>query len=330
MSSPSPDTANPRSVVLTGIAFMVVGASLFPVMNAVAKSLASEFVLWQVTWARFIGHLVLMSLVLCPRHGMRVFASARPGLQLVRSTVFFGSNVFFIAALPWVSLASASSIMFTTPMIVTALSVIVLGEKVGPWRWGAVAMGFVGALIIVQPGAAGFEPATMLVLAAAVCYSAYQLLTRHLAAYDSAQTQILWTAIVGTVVSSLIVPFFGRMPDSAGQVLSFIALGSIGSFAHLLVIQALRRAPASVMAPIGYVELIGAAILGYLIFDNLPAITTWLGAALIVCSGLVIVWREGARKRGQAGQAGSTGASVALMAAGGLLVALAVATYLQG
>ncbi|MCP5156130.1 MAG: DMT family transporter [Ectothiorhodospiraceae bacterium] len=285
------------AAVLAGIAFMVVGTSLFPVMNAIAKSLAGEFPLWQVTWARFLGHLLLMTAILCPRHGLGVFASARPGLQLVRSTVFFGSNVTFIGALPHVSLATAAAIMFTVPVIVTALSVLFLGERVGLWRWGAVACGFLGALVIIRPGSTAFEPGTLLVLGSALCYSTYQLLTRRLAAHDSAQTQILWTAVVGAVSMCLVVPFVGRMPDDALQIGQFVALGTIGAVAHLLVIQALRRAPASVIAPIGYVELVGATVLGFVVFGDLPGPTTWLGAALIVASGLVIAYREGLARR---------------------------------
>ena len=307
---------------------MVVGASLLPIMNAFAKSLTGEFPLWQVTWARFTGHLLLMSLLLVPLHGWRVFRSANLPIQFARSVIFFASNLCFIAGLAWVSLAVSSSIMFTVPMIVTALSVIFLRERVGLWRWGAVALGFTGALVIVRPGGVDFQPATLLVLASAGCYSAYQLLTRRLTTQDSPQTQILWTALVGAVVTSAALPFVGRMPDTTMQGVSFLAIGCIGSVAHLLVIQALKRAPASIIAPIGYVELVGAATLGYFIFNDVPDTYTWLGAALIIGSGLVIAWREGLR--GRMGQQRSTTAvnGIGMFSVGWLLVALALWLFL--
>lgn len=300
MTNTAPPT-NRDQVLLAGIAFMLVGTSLLPVMNSFAKTIAAEFPLWEVTWARFTGHLLVMCLVFVPRHGWAVFKTASPALQFSRSTVFFVSNACFIGALPLVSLATASSIMFTAPIIVTALSVLFLGERVGPWRWGAVLVGFLGAIVIVRPGTTEFEPATLLVLVSACMYSIYLLLTRRLAEHDSAPTQIIYTVLVGSLVTSFIVPFVGRVPEEPVHIMSFFAVGLIGGFAHLLVIQALRRAPASVVAPFGYIELITATILGFLVFGDLPAWTTWLGAGLIVLSGLVIVWREGVTRGGSAG-----------------------------
>ncbi|MBT6272760.1 MAG: EamA family transporter, partial [Chromatiales bacterium] len=131
---------------------MIAGVSLFPVMNSFAKFLTSEFPLWQVTWARFSGHLLITTLVFWPRRGPALYRTKRPWLQLLRSTIFFGSNVCFIGALPFVALATASSIMFTAPLLVTALSVWFLGERVGVWRWSAVGLGLVGALVVIRPG----------------------------------------------------------------------------------------------------------------------------------------------------------------------------------
>ena len=220
--------------------------------------------------------------------------------------------------------------MFTAPIIVTIISVVFLGERVGVWRWGAVGMGFVGALIIVQPGAEDFEPATLLTLTSAFCYAIYQLLTRRLVEQDSPETQIIYTALVGALVTSCIIPFVGTMPDEAWQVSSFILLGAIGATAHLLVIQALRRAPASVIAPIGYIELVSATILGFLVFDDLPGVTTWIGASLIIGSGLVIAWRETVRRgSGSASIAPSRGPEM-LVATGLGLLGFALVKLLLG
>lgn len=300
MSVPSPQqtlSVSRPGTVLAGIGFMIAGVSLFPLMNTFAKQLTAEFPLWQITWARFLGHLLITTAVFMPRRGLALFRTARPWRQGVRSTVFFASNACFIGALPFVSLATASSIMFTAPVIVTALSVWFLGERVGAWRWSAVVIGLAGAVVIIQPGTESFNIATLLVVCAALCYSIYQLLTRTLTQHDAADTLIVYTAVVGTIVTCFIVPFVGRVPDNLAQVGSFLALGTLGAFAHFLVIEALKRAPASVVAPLGYVELITATALGYVVFGDFPAATTWFGAGLIVASGLVIAYRQARASR---------------------------------
>jgi drug/metabolite transporter (DMT)-like permease len=291
MNSPASQSSAATSV-LAGIAFMVAGVSLFPIMNSLAKSLTADFPLWQVTWARFSGHLLVITLVFMPKRGLRLFFTNRPKMQLLRSAIFFGSNVCFIAALPHIDLATASAVIFTAPVIVTVLSVWFLGERVGAWRWGAVAIGFCGALVVIQPGSGDLNIGALLVLGAASCYAVYQLLTRQLASTDPPDTQIAYTAVVGTVVTCAIVPWVGHAPESFAQVASFMGLGCLGAVSHFLVIQALKRAPASVMSPIGYIELLGATALGYLIFDELPGAQVWVGAALIVGSGLLIAYRQ--------------------------------------
>lgn len=289
MNLPAPSTTGST---LAGIGFMVAGVSLFPVMNAFAKTLTEDFPLWQITWARFLGHLLITVAIFMPRRGLSLFRTERPARQLVRSTVFFASNACFIGALPFVSLATASSIMFTAPVIVTALSVWFLGERVGAWRWSAVIIGLVGAIVIIRPGSESFNAATLLVLCSAFCYSIYQLLTRTLTTSDAADTQIVYTAVAGAAITSLIVPFFGKLPETPLHVLSFVALGCFGAVAHFLVIEALKRAAASVVAPLGYVELITATALGFIVFGDFPDSLTWAGAALIVASGLVIAYRQ--------------------------------------
>ena len=210
----------------------------------------------------------------------------------MRSMVFFGSNACFIMALPHIELATASAIIFTAPILVTVLSVIFLRERIGIWRWSAVVIGFLGALIVVQPGQGELTVGVWLVLSAATCYAIYQLMTRSLASVDAPDTQIFYTAFAGCIVTSLTVGFVGMVPDNWFDIGKFIALGSLGALGHFLVIQALRRASASFMSPLGYVELLGAAALGYAVFGEVPGVDLWIGAACIVASGLIIAYRQ--------------------------------------
>ena len=175
------------------------------------------------------------------------------------------------------------------------MSVVFLGERIGVWRWSAVAIGFSGAVIVVQPDSGELNIGALLVMGSASCYSVYQIMTSQLTKVDPADTQIMYTALIGAIVATAILPFIGRMPDSPTHVVLFIILGCIGAFSHFLVIQALKRASASVMSPLGYVELLGASVLGYLIFSEIPGARTWIGATLIVASGLLIAYRQSVR-----------------------------------
>ena len=294
-------TEEARTDSTAGIVYMVIGVSLIPIMNAVAKSLAAEYPMTQVVWARFLGHLLWMALFFGPVVGAALLRTNRPREMLGRSLVFFGSNFLFIAALPHVQLASASAIMFTTPLIVVALSVSLLGERVGPWRSAAVVAGFCGVLVIVRPGTTVFQPAAILIMSASVCFALYQIWTRRLARYERPETLIIYTALVGAIVMILVAPWSARPPDDIADALKFASIGLLGGAAQYLIIRALQRAPASVVSPLGYSELIGAVALGYFLFGDLPDRYTWLGSAIIIASGLLVVYRENVRRRSVSG-----------------------------
>jgi len=301
-AAPPPAPAQPPARpavdnILLGVLWMVVAVSLFPFQNAAVKWLAQEYPINQIVWARFAGHLLVVSLLFLPLRGRRLFHTRRPDLQLARSFTLLASTTFFATSVIYLPLATASAIGFTAPFIVTALSVPMLGEKVGPRRWAAVLVGFAGAVIIIRPGGDAFHWAMLLTLGAALFYSIYQILTRRLATVDDAVTTIAHTAIVGTVVATCVLPFSYRMPDSLLDVGLFLLVGAIGGLSHFLVVQALRYGPASVLSPLGYFELLVTVIVGYLVFDNLPDALTWAGAAVIIASGIYIAYRESVVRR---------------------------------
>ena len=282
---------------LVAIGFMVLGASLIPAMNSLAKYLAGEYPAWQVVWARFLGHFIWMMLFFWARRGPSLLRSARPKAQTLRSLIFFVSNACFVTALPFVELATASSLMFTTPIIVTVLAVPLLRERVGLPRWLAIAVGFAGALVIIRPGSDLFDPWALLVLVSASYYAVYLIWTRRLTPVDTPETQIVYTAAAGAVLTTLTVPWFAIAPDSFLDFAAFAGVGLVGALAHLCIVQALKRAPASTVTPIGYFELVTAVLLGYVLFGDLPDVATWAGAALIVGSGAWIVFRGGRSAR---------------------------------
>ena len=284
-----------QSDTLRGILLMCAGVSLFPLMNAMMKLLTARYPVLEIVWARFTGHLIVMLAIFLPQYGRRLIATRRPWVQIGRSSLMLGSNSVFVMAIGKVPLATASAIGFTSPLIVTALSVPLLREQVGWRRWSAVFVGFVGALLIIRPGSGFANPAVLLLLASALAYALYQIATRWVMAHDSPATGIIFAALLGSLGTTLLLPFIWVMPKSLADLAMFLSLGCLGGLGHFLVIKAFQAAPASVIAPLGYVELIGTATLGYVIFGNFPDALTWVGALIIIASGLYIAMRE--RKR---------------------------------
>ena len=288
-------SASAAPETLRGIFLMCAGVAMFPLMNAMMKLLTARYPVFEIVWARFTGHLVVMLVVFLPRYGRRLIATRRPLVQFGRSALMLASNAVFVLAIGKVPLATASAIGFNSPLIVTGLSVPLLREQVGWRRWSAVCVGFVGALLIIKPGTGLHNPAVLLLLASALAYALYQIATRWVMTHDSPATGIIFAALLGSLGTTLLLPFIWVTPNSLADLAMLLGLGCLGGLGHFLVIKAFQAAPASVIAPLGYVELIGTATLGYLIFASFPDALTWVGALIIIASGLYIAMRE--RKR---------------------------------
>jgi drug/metabolite transporter (DMT)-like permease len=282
-----------------GIALMVGAGFIFSGMDALAKGLTQTYPVQQVVWARYAIHLVIVLayLLAVERQALGgLLRSRRPMLQLGRSLAVVLSSVFFILAIKFIPLADATAINFVTPLLVTALSVPLLGEKVGIRRWTAVAIGFFSVLIIIRPGPAMAHWAVVLPLGSAVSFALYQIMTRQLAAIDNWATTLFYSAVVGVALTSVFVPFGWVAPDWQG-CLGFVGLGVLGGASHLLLIRAFAVAPASTLAPFTYVQLIWAIGWGMALFADLPDVWTLLGALLIAGSGLYVLFRENYLRR---------------------------------
>ena len=279
---------------LRGILFMCLTAILvFPFLNGLVKYLlANDYSIVQVMWMRSIVHMAWMLVLFLPTGGLRILRSNRPGLQLVRSTLQLVALVLYIIALSHVPLTAITMAFFTAPLMVVALSVPMLGERVGPRRWGAVAVGFAGAAVIFRPGGEIIHWSFPLVLGAAAAYALFQIQTRQLAAHDDYRTTAIYTIIVALVGTTIAGPFFWTWPESLAHWGAFIGLGLFGGFGHYCVIKAYQYARASVVGPFDYGQLIGAPVIGFLWFGEVVDLWTWLGAAIIVASGLYIARRE--------------------------------------
>ncbi len=288
-------TMEPRDPMLRGILLMCAGVSMFPFMNVAVKLLAPNYPAAQITWARFTGHLMVMLVVFLPQYRWALFRTRRPLVQLGRSALMLVSNLVFVMAIGAVPLATASAIGFTSPLLVTALSVPLLQEQVGWRRWSAVVVGFAGALMVIRPGSGFRDPAVLLILFSSFAYALYQIATR-LVRTDTAATGIIFAALLGSLGMSLAMPFIFVMPRSLLDMVLFVTLGLLGGAGHYMVIRAFQLGPAAVIAPLGYVELIGSVVLGYLLFGNFPDVWTWLGSGVIIASGIYIAMRERLRR----------------------------------
>ena len=281
---------------LWAIFFMCAGVSTFPFMNAAVKLLSAGYPALQITWARFTGHLLVMLVIFLPQYRWALLQTRQPLVQVARSVLMLMSNLVFVMAIGRIPLATASAIGFTSPLIVTALSVPLLHESVGWRRWTAVLVGFSGALLVIRPSAGFTEPAVLLLLISALTYALYQIATRWVSRHDNAATGIIFSALVGSIALTAAIPFIAVMPRTIFDALLFASLGLLGGFGHYLVIRAFQLGSAAVIAPLGYVELLGSTALGYVIFGNFPDTWTWAGASIIIASGAYIAVRERRRR----------------------------------
>src|SRR2546423_13629499 len=224
---------------LRGILLMCAGVSMFPFMNAAVKLLGADYPVAQIVWARFTGHLLVMLLVFLPQYGRRLLATRRPAVQIGRSLLMLVSNMMFVVAIARVPLATASAIGFTSPLLVTALSVPLLHESVGIRRWSAVIVGFAGALLVIRPGAGMHDPAVLLVLLSSAAYALYQIATRWVSFYDDAAIGIRFSALLGSLGMTATLPFVFVVPGSALGILLFSSLGLLGGARHCLVLRRL-------------------------------------------------------------------------------------------
>jgi len=268
-----------------GILVALVAITLFSLLDVVSKILGQSMSVIQIIWVRFLIFVpIAVAVAWRPGRGV-AWRSARPGLQVARVLVLLVEMWFFLSAFARIPLADAHAIGASAPLIVTALSVPFLGEKVGWRRWTAVAVGFVGMLLIVRPGFAAFDWAMLYVVVGAILWAIYQIMLKIVGRVDSAATTGVWTAVIGALAMSAIGPFVWTEPGPMGWGLLVVAalLGGVG---HIAYSHAFNLAPASTLQPFTFLMLVYAAVFGWMFFGDVPDVWTIGGASLIVASGL--------------------------------------------
>jgi len=287
---------DPRRARLTGIALMCGAVGCFAFLDATAKYLGRHIDVIEVVWARYTFGFLLALAWSNPINRPGLMRTTRPGLQIGRSALLLGSTMLNFFAIKYLQLDQALTITFSTPFFVAALSGPVLGEWVGPRRWGAIAVGFLGVLVVTRPGFSAIHPAALLSAGGALCYAAYALSTRILARSDSSQTTLFYSNLVGAVVILPAVAIVWTPPDGVLIGALMLATGALASIGHYLLILAHRLAPASVLSPFIYSQLAWTVALGYAVFGDVPNRWTMAGAAIVVASGLYLLHRERVRR----------------------------------
>lgn len=283
-------TETPRPLV--GIVLILLAMAILPGIDVIAKMLGQQGMpVTQIVWARmFFGAALTLPFAL-RQAGARALLPQRPVFHTVRAGFLMLATFCFFSSLKFLPIADALAIFFVQPLVLTALSPFLLGEKVGARRWAAVAVGFVGTLIIIRPGLGGINPGSLLALGAGTSLALYFLMTRRIAGSAPALVTTFHTMLIGTVVASGLAATVWVWPDD-GQWLLFVALGLIAALGHYLITRAYDFAEASLLAPLAYTEMITSVALGWWFFGDFPDFWTFVGVAILISCAIYISVRE--------------------------------------
>jgi drug/metabolite transporter (DMT)-like permease len=282
------------SPTVLGIYLRLSGLALFCTMDAMVKALGGVYGPFQLMLFRSAIALIPIAFIVWHAGDLTVVRSHRPWLQVVRILAGLGSMGGFFYVFPRMALVDAYAISFAAPFFMVALAVPLLGEQVGWRRWSAVAVGFVGVIIMLDPFGLSFHAMSLIVLAATFCYSLSTVMVRMTSRYDHDAATLFWFALVSSVLSLVAGAPEWIWPTAIDWVW-LVLLGSLGGIAQILVTRAWRLAPASVLAPFDYASIVLAVLYGYLWFHEEPWWTVWLGLPLVIGSGLYILHRERVR-----------------------------------
>ena len=270
---------------------MAAGMFLFSAVDTMAKFLTETLHPIQIVWCRQLG-LLAGVVVLLAIHGTSILRTRHPGLQVARGAMAITSATLFILGVSYVPLADAVAVAFIAPFLVTVLGALILREPVGIRRWTAVVVGFLGTLVVIRPGLGVIHPAVVLVMLAALMFALRQIVSRALSGSDVTATTVAYTALTGSLLLTLPLPFFWTWPETRLEIALLVAMAILAGVAEFLVIKALEVAQAVVVAPVQYSLIIWGTMYGYLVFGQFPDLWTWVGAAIIIATGLYTLNRE--------------------------------------
>jgi drug/metabolite transporter (DMT)-like permease len=278
-----------------GIVLILASTVFLGTSDVTAKFLSATLPSIEIAWIRFLVFALIMFPAMLPGSPLYALRTGRPGLQVMRGVALLASSLLFISGLRFLPIAEASATGFVSPLFVTALSIVFLGESVGLRRWLATAVGLIGVLIILRPGTSAFHPAAFFPIVSALAWACTLIMTRMMSGREHAITTMTYSSIAGVCILSALVPFVWVAP-SWHDILLGIFIGVASTAGQWIVVLAFRYADASVLAPFSYTQLLWVSILGFVVFGEVPDIWTVTGAVFIVGSGLYTAHRERIRR----------------------------------
>ena len=278
-----------------GIALILASTIFLGISDVTAKYLSATLPSIEIAWIRFVVFAVIMTPAMMPGSPLFAMQTNRLSLQMMRGVTVLASSLFFISGLRFLPIAEASATGFVAPLLVTALSIVFLNEKVGMRRWVATGVGLIGVIIILRPGTGAFHPAAFFPLVSALAWACTLIMTRMMSGTERAITTMAYSSIVGLLILSALVPFVWVTP-TWHDIAFGIFIGVASTAGQWIVVLAFRYADASVLAPFSYTQLLWVSVLGFLIFGEVPDVYTVTGAAFIVASGLYTAHRERVRR----------------------------------
>ncbi len=281
-----------HSFPAVAVALIIATGAVLAGMDAFAKFLALQVPLIMVLWGRYFFHtLITFSAYSLKTRSFQFLRARRPGLQFIRACALFGATCFMYEAITRMPLGDAAAIQFLAPVLVTALSGLLLGEHVGPRRWMAVAFGFVGVLLVARPGSGVLGWNALLPLATAVLLAIYMMMTRIIRNQDDPAATTFYSTALGALILSVMVIFnWQALTDVQWGLM--IAMGAAGAGGHFMLVKAFHMAEASMLAPFTYAQVVAAIVWGFLVFGDVPSLWTISGAGVVVASGLYVWYRE--------------------------------------
>lgn len=281
---------------IKGAFLMLLAMFIFSAVDTLAKLLTADYHPVQIVWTRQLG-LLFCVIGLLFFKGLSLFKTHHLNLQITRGVIAIASAILFVMAIRYVPLSDAITVTFIAPFVVTIASALLLGERVGVYRWTAVFIGFIGTLIVLRPGFNSFHPALLLALIAAIFFAFRQIISRHIGNKDTTITTIAYTAIIGFVLLSVPLPFLFKMPLSVEHLVMMAVMALLAACGEILVIRSLEIALAVTVAPLHYTILVWGSLYSYFIFGHIADFWTWCGALIIIASGLFTVYREWIRSQ---------------------------------
>jgi len=270
---------------------MVAAMLIIPFNDGIAKALTARYPVAEIVWARYTFHFLLLLPLIINRHGLAALRPRQGRWHLLRGAFTVSCTFFFFAALAHLPMANTLALTFAYPLIVTALSPLVLRETVGVRRWCAVIAGMAGTIVIVRPGTDVFQWWSLLGLAAALCNALYWVVTRRITGSAPPLVAAAYAAVFGIIAMPIVMPGGWTIPTLADAAL-LATMGAIAAAFHLLLVRALDFTRASVLAPFAYAEMINATAIGYFVFGDFPDVWTWVGIAIVIAAGVYISLRE--------------------------------------